>query len=162
MSLDFPASPSVGQAYTSGALSWVWDGAKWTASPMRARWIVGCFVPGLLTASQLLLLQRLSKAVTFPANFDLYLGHLSEARGTVAATGSVTIAVQKATAAAPGTFTNVGTIVVAAGSMVAATFTTTGGAAVSFAAGDSLSLVAPASADATFRDLAVTLVGYES
>src|SRR5580765_1197331 len=140
MSLDFPASPSTNQVYSSGALSWIFDGQKWQASPMHARWIVGCFVPGLLTASQLLLLQRLSKAITFPANFDLYLGHLSEARGTVAATGSVTIAVQKATAAAPSTFTGVGTIVVAAGSMVAATFTTTGGSSVSFAAGDTLSM----------------------
>ena len=27
--LDFPASPSIGQTYTSGSLSWQWDGTSW-------------------------------------------------------------------------------------------------------------------------------------
>jgi hypothetical protein len=31
MSLDFPASPTVGQIYTSSPQEWVWDGVKWTA-----------------------------------------------------------------------------------------------------------------------------------
>jgi hypothetical protein len=30
--IDFPASPSLGQVFTSGASSWTWDGAKWAAS----------------------------------------------------------------------------------------------------------------------------------
>ena len=30
--IDFPASPTVGQTFTSGAQSWTWDGAKWVAS----------------------------------------------------------------------------------------------------------------------------------
>jgi hypothetical protein len=30
MALDFPNSPTVGQFFTSGGLSWQWDGAKWT------------------------------------------------------------------------------------------------------------------------------------
>jgi hypothetical protein len=30
--LDFPASPTVGQTYTVGNLTWVWDGAKWQMS----------------------------------------------------------------------------------------------------------------------------------
>lgn len=29
--LDFPSSPSVNQVYTSGALSWKWDGTSWIA-----------------------------------------------------------------------------------------------------------------------------------
>ena len=30
--IDFPANPTVGQTFTSGAQSWTWDGAKWVAS----------------------------------------------------------------------------------------------------------------------------------
>jgi len=29
MALDFPASPTINQIFTSGSLSWKWDGAKW-------------------------------------------------------------------------------------------------------------------------------------
>jgi hypothetical protein len=42
------------------------------------------------------------------------------------------------------------------------TFASSGGAAVTFAQGDALSLVGPASADATFTNFAATLVGYET
>jgi hypothetical protein len=28
--IDFPASPTVGQVFTAGGVSWTWDGAKWT------------------------------------------------------------------------------------------------------------------------------------
>lgn len=160
MSLDFPASPSVGQAYSSGALSWTFDGTKWVAGAAKAKYIIGCFVPGVLTASQQLLLHRFSKAVTIPANFGGYLGHASEARGTANATASTAIAVQKATSAAPGTFSNVGTVTIAAGALVG-TFATSGGADVAFAQGDTLALVAPASPDATFAGFSATLVGYE-
>ena len=30
--IDFPASPNVGDTFTSGGLSWKWDGAKWAAT----------------------------------------------------------------------------------------------------------------------------------
>ena len=30
--IDFPASPTLGQVFTSGAQNWTWDGAKWVAS----------------------------------------------------------------------------------------------------------------------------------
>ena len=30
--IDFPASPTVGQVFTSGAQSWTWDGTKWLPS----------------------------------------------------------------------------------------------------------------------------------
>jgi hypothetical protein len=137
----------------------VYVSGAWTAQ--RPRYIASTFVPGVPIASQLLLLQRLSKAVTMPANFGAYLGHTSMARGTVNATASTAIDVQKATSAAPGTFSSVGTITIAAGAMVG-TFATSGGAAVTFAQGDSLALVAPATPDATFRDVAVSLVGFET
>jgi hypothetical protein len=133
--------------------------SAWTAQ--RPRWIASTFVPGVPTASQLLLLQRMSTAITFPANFGTYLGHTSMARGTVNATASTAIDVRRATSAAPGTFTSVGTITIAAGTMVA-TFATSGGAAITFAQGDSISLVAPATPDTTFANFAATLVGYET
>ena len=31
MALDFPSSPGVGQQFTSGGVTWIWDGTKWTA-----------------------------------------------------------------------------------------------------------------------------------
>jgi hypothetical protein len=30
--IDFPASPTVGQQFSSGSLTWVWDGVKWTTA----------------------------------------------------------------------------------------------------------------------------------
>ena len=32
MAVDFPAAPTVGQVFISGAQSWTWDGTKWVAS----------------------------------------------------------------------------------------------------------------------------------
>jgi hypothetical protein len=160
--IDFPNSPTVGQVFTSGAASWSWDGTKWIGGGVNARYIVACFVSGLLTASQILLDHRVSKAITIPANFGAYLGHTSEARGSANATASTAIDVQKATSAAPGTFTSVGTITIAAGAMVGTFASSGGGAAITFAQGDTLALVAPATPDATFAGLAATLVAYET
>lgn len=137
----------------------VYIGGTWTAQ--RPRYITGCFVPGTLTSSQLLLVHNFTKAVTIPANFGAYLGHISRARGTVAATSSVAIDVQRSAAASPGTFASVGTITFAA-SAFAATFSSAGGADIAFALGDALALIAPSSADATFANFAATLVGYEA
>ncbi len=30
--IDFPTSPTVGQQFTSGGITWTWDGVKWTAA----------------------------------------------------------------------------------------------------------------------------------
>ena len=30
--IDFPASPTVGQTFTSGGVVWLWDGVKWTST----------------------------------------------------------------------------------------------------------------------------------
>jgi hypothetical protein len=131
------------------------------ADASQGRYIIGCFVPGVMSASQYLLLHRFTKAITIPANFGVYLGHTSEARGTANATASTVIVAQKAISATPGTFTGVGTITIAAGAMVA-TFATSGGAVINFAQGDSLALVAPAVPDASFANFACTMVGYET
>jgi hypothetical protein len=32
MAIDFPTSPTVGQIFTGGGATWVWDGVKWTSS----------------------------------------------------------------------------------------------------------------------------------
>ncbi len=156
-----PMDPTGGGGLPSGAThdQLVYVGGTWTAQ--RPRYIVGAFVPGVLTASQTLLMHTFSKAVTFPANFGSYLGHASQGRGSAAATASTAIAVQKATAAAPSSFTGVGTITIAAAG-ITATFATSGGTTVSFAAGDTLMLVAPASPDASFAGFSATLVGYET
>jgi hypothetical protein len=36
MALDFPASPTTGQTFSSGGVTWTWDGAKWVATGGRA------------------------------------------------------------------------------------------------------------------------------
>lgn len=139
--------------YSSSAGKWL---------NQRARYIVSAAaLSGILTASQLLLVHKFSKAVTFPANFGAYLGHTSEAGGTANTTASTVINIDKATAAAPNTFSNVGTITFAA-SGVSATFASSGGAAVNFAQGDVLRMIGPSSADATFANFYSTLVGFET
>jgi hypothetical protein len=41
MALDFPSSPSVGQVFTTGGVTWTWDGVKWVASGTG----VGLYLP---------------------------------------------------------------------------------------------------------------------
>jgi len=122
------------------------------------KYVVGCYVPGVLTASQSLLYHRFTKAITIPANLGVYSGHTTVAGGGVAATGSTAIVLQKATAAAPTSFSTVATITIAAAS---ATGTMSTQAAIAFAQGDVLRVQAPASADATFADFHMSLVGSE-
>jgi hypothetical protein len=120
------------------------------------KYIIGAFVPAVPTASQVLLLHQVSRAVTIPSNFAAHAGYASRARSRVAATASTTINVQRATAAAPSTFTTVGTIVFAAGALTG-TFSTSG-TAVNYAAGDTLALVAPVTPDTTLAGFSATLV----
>lgn len=127
----------------------------------RQHYDIASYVPGVLTASQDVLGHPFSKGVTFPANFGAYLGRTTVARSKVAATASTTFKVQKAASATPTAFSDVGTIVFAAGAAVA-TFTTSGGTALTFAQGDVIGLVAPVSADATLAGVSVNLVGFET
>jgi hypothetical protein len=161
--IDFPSSPTVGQIFSQGVLSWQWDGTKWAASSStnNPRYIVACFVPGLMVPSQTLLEFRISKPVTFPVNFGLYLGHTSEARGSAPSTAITSILIQRATQVAPSTFTGVGSIVFGPGEMLG-TLTTSGGLPVNFAQGDTLAITGAATPDATFKDFAATLVGFET
>lgn len=164
MALDFPSSPTVGQAYISSIYTWIWDGEKWLAGGLPAsvlKYIVGCYVPGLMTANQQLVMHEVSTAIVFPANFGQTLDHVSQARGITAATSSVVINIRKATSAAPGTFANIGTITIAAGA-TSGVLATTGGVAVTFAPGDTLALFAPATPDPTFANFTATLVAHET
>ena len=85
------------------------------------------------------------------------LGH-APGVGAVAATASTVFEIEKAALATPTTFAAAGTITFGAASAVSTAKATAGGVAINFAAGDILRVVAPASPDATFTGLAVTLV----
>lgn len=138
--------------YDSGTSKWV---------NRRAKYVIGSSSSGVLTASQNLLLHRVAKGVTFPANFGAYLGLTSQAGGTANATASTVVNVDKAGTATPNSFSNVGTITIGAGSVVP-TFATSGGVAQTFAAGDVLRIQAPGTPDATFAGFYSTLVGFET
>jgi hypothetical protein len=125
----------------------------------RPKYVIGAYVPGTMTASQNLLFHKFSKGVTLPANLGAWLGHTSEAGAATAATASTVITLAQAVAGAPTTFANVATITFAAGSVTGSMSTQ---AAISFAQGDILRIRGPASPDATFADLHLTLVGYET
>lgn len=139
--------------YDSGASKW---------KNQRAKYVVASFVGNaVLSNSQVCLIHRFSKAVTFPANFGAFLGHTSEAGGTANATGDTVFNVDKAANASPNTFSNIGTITIGMGG-VTPTFATSSGAAQSFSQGDCLRIIGPGTADATFAGFYATLVGYET
>jgi len=111
-------------------------------------------LPGVPTANQTLLYHRAAKPITLPTNLAGTL-----AGGGVAATGSTAIVLQQATAAAPMTFSTVATITFAA---AGTTGTMSTQAAINFAQGDVLRVRGPATADATFADFHLSLVGQET
>lgn len=124
---------------------------------------VHAFSPATPASSQVLALQAFPVPVTFPAAFAATAtGATSFGGSLVAATGSTAIAVQKCLAAAdptvPGNWIAAGAVTFGAGAH-AATLTTAGGVALSFAAGDLVRLVAPASVDASLAGVFVTLAG---
>lgn len=181
MALDFPTSPLPGTIFNGGNGSWLWDGTKWkSAIPampqgaadydqlvwvggewtvQRARYIVSCFVPGPLSASQTMLMHRLTKAITIPANGGLYLGHQSEAAAGTPPTAGAVVMVSWAAAGTPTVFGNVISVTFTAGQPFAV-FASTG--PVNFAQGDILRIQGPVSADATLTDVYLTIVGYET
>lgn len=141
---------------------WVIANSTPLVEPPPTKYAIGfSFVGGVLAASQLLGLHRLSAAVTIPANFGAVAGHISQAGATAAATSSTVVSVDRALSASPNSFSPIGSITVAAGS-VAATFATTAGAPVAVAQGDVVRLVGPATADATLANLYATLVAQEA
>lgn len=104
------------------------------------------FYPGAPSASAKVLRVPIARAVTFAANFAG-----SYAKAGTAATASTAFDVQK-------NGVSVGTITFAIGA-TSATFVSSGGAAVNFAAGDVLGIVAPVTPDATLADIGFVLAG---
>lgn len=100
------------------------------------------------SASQEIFRMAFANAVSFAGNFA---GSKGSVLSTKEATGSTTFIVNK-------NGSQIGTIVWAA-STATPTFTTTSGAAQSFAAGDVLTVVGPATADTTLANWGVTLLG---
>src|SRR5262245_55542577 len=177
MPLDFPNSPTLGQIFNGGGGSWLWDGTKWVSAiaslpqgvdgdvlvfqgtewtAQRPRYLVSCYVPGLLTANQPLLYHRFPKSVTFPTNFGAYLGLLSEAGAGTAATATTIISIARA---APTVYINVGTVQFNAGSAVGSFASSD---PIVFVQGDIMRIRAPSSADATLSDVYLTIVGFET
>jgi hypothetical protein len=113
------------------------------------------------TASQVVGHHDFACAATIPANFGAYLGRSSRAGGSAVAAASTVFSVEKAAAATPNTFSQVGTITFAVGT-VTPTFASSGGAAISFAANDRMRIVAPASPDGTFAGFYATIAGYQT
>lgn len=105
---------------------------------------VSGFHNGVAGTSQVILRHAFARAATFPSG-------LADSTGTAgtAATASATYAITK-------NGTEVGTMVFAAGATTA-TFTMAG--STSFAAGDVLAVIAPATPDGTLADIAFTLAG---
>ena len=151
--------PSVLPPGTSTYDSMVYDGLAWGAE--RPRYGVAfSFVGGVLPANQLLGIHCFTKSVTFASNFAMYLGHMPEAGGTANATASTVITVERALAASPNTWTSVGTITFAAGT-ITPTFSTSG-LDVSFTFADRMRLVGPSTPDPTFANFYCSLVGREA
>lgn len=104
------------------------------------------FYPGTPTASAKLYRGKVARAVTFPANFAG-----AQFTASANATASTVFDIQKNGA-------SIGSCTIAA-SGTTATFATTGGAAVSLAAGDVFAVIAPATPDTTLADPAITFAG---
>ncbi len=114
------------------------------------------------TASQVIGHHDVACAVTILANFAAYLGRSSRAGGSAAVTASTVISVERSVAATPNTFSQVGTITIATGATMVATFASSGGTDIVLAADDRIRFVAPASPDATFAGFYCTIIGYQT
>lgn len=115
-------------------------------APLSQPFDLTAFYPSIPTASAKVTRIPIARAVTFAANFA---GSYFTASAN--ATGTTVFDVQK-------NGSSIGSISIAA-SGTTATFTTTSGTSKSFAAGDVLMIVAPASPDATLADPGFVIVG---
>lgn len=134
----FSAGAKVEARFTAGAAN--------SMTPTIQPFDASAFYPGAPTASAKVLRIPVARTVSFSANFSG-----SYAKASANATGSTAFDVQK-------NGSSIGTITFAAGASTA-TFASAGGAAQSLAAGDVLSIVAPATPDATLADIGIVLAG---
>jgi hypothetical protein len=172
-----PPVPLTGQLWldTTSVQLYVWydDGnsAQWcvcNTAPINAppatpsKYSIGfSYVGGVLGASQLLGMHPIARAIVIPANFGTVLGYASKAGGSANATASTVVTVARALAANRNSFTQIGTITFAAGT-ITPTFATTGGAPVNCAADDVLRVVGPTVPDTSFANFYATLVAQEA
>lgn len=123
--------------------TYVFDGSAWIRETQPVD--MGTFIAGTPAGSETVLRYVFTRATTFA---DELAG--SHGSAGVAATAVTTFSVKK-------NGSDVGTVAFGVGGSIA-TFTTTG-TTVSFASGDVLSIVAPATPDATLADISITLTG---
>jgi len=172
--IDRALGSTQGQILQRGAAVWqilapgtinqllISGGAAANNSWASGKYIIGASAGNaVLTNSQALLYHRVSKAVTLGANFADVLGHTSQAGGTAVTTASTVVTVDQAPTATPNTFTNIGSITFALGT-VTPTFATVSGTSKAFAKGDVLRCIGPGSADATFAGFYCTIVMQET
>ena len=53
MAINFPINPSLGQVYTSGTDSWIWNGTSWEVQPISAPAFTNIEVSGTITGNLL-------------------------------------------------------------------------------------------------------------
>lgn len=128
-----------------GALTQTQGDARYLQSIGTQPFDIHAFYPGVPSASAKVLRTPVARAVTFPDDFAGSYGIAS-----VAATASTAFDIAKNGA-------SVGTMTFAAGATTA-TFVTSGTTVV-LAAGDRISIAAPASPDATLADVGIALAG---
>lgn len=108
------------------------------------------FATGVLTASQVIVRRALNRAITLPANLAG-----SQITAGTAATAAAAFLVQR-TPAGSTTPATIATLTIAAGGTTIGTYSTQ--AAVTCAVGDTITVVAPATADTTLASVAVNLL----
>lgn len=149
-SLDFPASPTVGQIFQG----WRWDSTKWASNataigypelPPEVQQVPIAVPFGGKPAASAVVNIPVAMALTVAAGLS---GSVAYAQ--TAASADATFTVSKVSG---GTVTTLGTCVFHAGS--APTFSGAGG---SLAAGDVLRVTAPGTQDATLADCAITVL----
>lgn len=115
----------------------------------------------LLTADQEVFYHRCSFPFTIVADFADYQGASTTMAGTALATADVILRVQRADAAAPLTFADVGTITIGAGTVDVVDLDSTA-LDIEYAKNDIIRILAPTSPDATFKGVFGNLVGYQA
>lgn len=121
------------------------------------------FASAVLTTNQVFYFYQFATKVVYPANFGAtQTGGSSTGSALINATASTTIKIDHCpTASDPtsgGNWTTIGTAVYAAAGHTAV-LTTTGGVAMTFAVGDYIRCIGPATADTTLAGIAIVLVG---
>jgi len=148
MSLAFPTSPTNNQVFTSNGNTWVYNSISMTwVSQNLTPYDFTVVVLGKPTVSQIVAQFDIVRNIYFPVNFIN-----SICTASTAASASTIFNVNL-----NGTL--IGNIIFAAGSSTA-TFSTVSANSTLIASGSVLTIVAPATPDATLANVTGTLAGY--